>query len=200
MEVSKLMLCGNVDEDTPLFILIDIADSMMIDYTKILVKSKRSGTSKDLRITGVDTLIEKIISGPKYLIKAPYTRDMYTYMASMVNSETDWSVDNLTTAYNYSMGFTDKSKYLDLLKDTQILKYGYQDPQNMDNIQPVIIYGMCRYYGIKTKLLTTQDELRLSIDNFIKDKIELRNKIIENINFIDDILLLKAYHLIKELI
>lgn len=190
MEVSKLMLCSNIDENTPLFILIDIADSMSIDYTKILSKSGRSG---EVKILGVNTLIEKILSGPKYLIKIPYTRDMYTYMALMVNSEVDWTPEDLTTAYTHSMSFLDKSKYLDLAED---FKYGYQDSQNISNIQPIIVYGMCRYYQIETKLTMTQDELKTSYINFIKDKVELKKKIIEGI---DDNNLLDLYHLIQQL-
>ena len=188
MELSKLSLCGGVDENTPLFILIDIAESMSIDYTKIISKSRG-------KIIGVNNLIEGIRAGSGFLIKEPYTQDMYVDMAMLVNPNVDWIPDDLIKAYNHLIQFIDTSKYLDIPTDFECK---YQDSQNITAIQPVVAYAACKYYGITTNLLTTQEELRLKLSSFIKDKNELRKKIIGLVESLADDHLLGLYHYIKD--
>ncbi len=163
-ELSILNITGKLDNDTPIFIILEIADSMGISYDK---------GSNFLDV------VSKINSTHPMSISKPYKEADYVKMASFVNPYVDWDIGNLETSFKFLLNFKEGSRESILV--TSDSKFGPQTPDNPNNISNIIIYTLCKFYELKFSKHTTEEDLLTILLDFLQSKERIKESILKKI-------------------
>lgn len=176
-----LNITGKLTESTPLFVVLEIADSMEISY------------DKSKTISGI---ISEIHSKVPYTLNKPYKDIDYQKMALFVNPYVDWDIVSLETATKYLLNFQNPDTYITITIDS---KFGLQTPEYPNNIPNIIVYTLCKYYNLDLTIQTTEKELHDILHNFLKSRDMIKDVLYKKLDKMSDLQLLKTYNFLTKL-
>lgn len=152
--LSRLSITGKITVDTPLDVVLEIADSHNIDYSDL------EGS------VGLNTLINEINSEDVPSVHKTLTIEDYQNIAIFVNSKINWTIGSLEVAYKFLKSFRKSEQFLNLRND---FSYGPQTPSNPRSINESVVYGACKYYGISLAQGTSEEEMVRNLRTFLSD-------------------------------
>lgn len=152
--LSRLSITGKITVDTPLDVVLEIADSHNIDYSDL------EGS------VGLNTLINEINSEDVPSVHKTLTIEDYQNIAIFVNSKINWTIGSLEVAYKFLKSFRKSEQFLNLRND---FPYGPQTPSNPRSINESVVYGACKYYGISLAQDTSEEEMVQKLRTFLSD-------------------------------
>ena len=168
--LSRLLITGNVDLNTPLCIISEIADAHGINYDTNEFDNKQY----------IQELIDTINSNEKISIKFPIeVISDWEYLARFVNKSVLWPQNLLVKAYEYLSSF-----YMNpnLIKEMHInFISGIQTPENIYSINPCVLYKICRDSNINMTSKTTLDQLYKAVYYLKCDKSQLIDQCISSV-------------------
>ena len=105
-----------------------------------------------------------------------FSPDNYRQIARYVNDTVNWDADSLITAFDYLVGFFDKSVLQSIRPD---FSYGKQTPDDPYLLNACVIYSACRFHGIKCDFDTTGLEMSNALRTYMMcDSFDIRDRII----------------------
>lgn len=150
--LSRLNITGKLDGDTPIDVILEIADAHNIDYSSL------KGPS------GLNILIEQINSEDVPSVRKTLVMDDYYNIAIFVNSKIEWKSIPLEAAYKFLKSFNKKNRFLELRSD---FTHGAQTTQCPTSVCNSIVYGACKYFGIPLARETLEEEMVQMLRDFL---------------------------------
>lgn len=182
--LSRLLITGNIDINTPLCIISEIADAHGISYDINEFHSNKY----------VEELINIINSNEKITVKFPIEiLEDWEYLARFINKSVLWPQNLLIEAYEYLLSFTEHQAFsgrelLPFTKTNDLItkiptnfKCEIQTPENIYSINPCILYKICKSYGIYLTSETTLNQLYKAVYYIKCDKSKLIDKCVSSI-------------------
>ena len=171
--LSRLSLTGKLDKDTPLEVILIIADVHCIDYSNL--KS----------IDDIDTLLTEINSNNVESVSKSRKDEDYEKISHFINPDKNviWNKDDLEIAFLYLISFSDPRFYKDV---HPAFAFGAQTPENPRTLNECVVYTLCKYYSIELSLQTKIDEMVSMLRYFLSSK-ELVIQAITNKLYIADL-------------
>ena len=154
-KLSRLCITGPIDDNTPLDVLLEIAEAHNLDCSEL------SGDD------GISLLIDTINEEDVPTVRKNLTMKDYEDIAIFVNISTEWNIGDLTTAFKFLKSFRKPSEFLELRSDFQ---YGSQTKKNLNSINNSVVYGACKYFNIRLFQDTSQQEMVDTLRRFLSDK------------------------------
>jgi len=148
--LSRLAITGTVTATTPSIVLTEIADAHSITYEENRLNEPRYLTD----------LINVINTKNVNIVKEPYDMGAYQYIARFVNKNYEWKRSSLNVAFNKLLEYTNLNKLMEVHID---FKYGPQTPENPENLNACVLYGLCKANRIDTRFDSTIDEMASNI-------------------------------------
>jgi len=166
--LSRLLITGNIDLNTPLCIISEIADAHGINYDINEFDNKQY----------IQELIDIINSDEIISIKFPVESiNDWEYLARFINKSISWSQNLLIDAYKYLLLFY--TSISDLIKKIPInFISGIQTPENIYSINPCILYKICKDFNICITSKTTLSQMSQAVYYIKCDKSQLIDKCI----------------------
>ena len=152
VELSRLLITGSITQDTPLCVLLEIADAHGINYSVDDLNDKHF--SHHLLSTINQTKIKNIIY-PISNIKH------WKYLARFINKYIPWSRNKLVVAYEYLTNIS--SEILNLDKIPLEFNHGLQTVENPYSLNACVLYRICRNYNINLCYQTTINHMTYAI-------------------------------------
>lgn len=173
--LSRLLITGPINFNTPKSVLIEIADAhgIIIDNNYIDNDNYRK------------ELINTINKTKLVVIKKPYNLKDYSSIARFINNRCDWILNKLMNAFNFLLSFFifDKSFNIPVLTYDEII-YGIQTPDNPFTFNSCVLFGLCQYYRIDTNYNTSIENMLLSIKLTTLSSSSLYNILINKLSLI----------------
>ena len=168
--LSRLLITGDIDLNTPLCIISEIADAHGIDYDIDEFDNKQY----------VQELIDIIYSNEKIYINFPIeVISDWECLARFINKSALWPQKLLIDAYKYLSSFY--ISITDLSKKVPInFIGGIQTPENIYSINPCILYKICKDSNISITSKTTIMQMNQAVYYIKCDKSQLINKCISS--------------------
>jgi hypothetical protein len=170
--LSRLLITGNIDLDTPLCIICEIADAHGINYDLEYLNNIEYAQELINTINNEDNIIG---------IKIPIVDiNDWEYLARFVNKNASWTPEILLKAYSYLSGFTySEEKLLDRVPTD--FTGGIQTPENIYTINPCILYKICKDNKIKISHDSNLEQICKAVKFLKFDRSTLINKSIISI-------------------
>lgn len=163
--LSRLLITGNINYDTPLCIITEIADAHGINYNIEEFDNKQY----------ILELIDIINSDETVSINLPVESiDDWEYLARFINKSESWSQNLLIDAYKYLLSFMKNDNLIDNIPENFIV--GVQTPKNIYSTNPCILYKICKNFNISITSKTTINQLYQAVYYIKSDKTLLINK------------------------
>lgn len=158
VQLSRLIITGPLDQNTPICVITEILGCHGINYTKSYLSS----------VEYIQNAITTIISKPVPEIIPPYGRKNLSQIALFINDDPNcsWTRNSLVRALNFIRKFMTGDRRVfenPLLAIPDIFNVGNQTPREANNINACILYRTCRYYEITTNRNTTTDTMANAI-------------------------------------
>ena len=173
--LSRLLITGSVDINTPLCILSEIADAHGINYDASNFDDKQY-TQK---------LIDIINSNETVFIKFPINsiRD-WEFLARFINKSILWSQNLLVDAYKYLSSFNNDGVISENLINEISINFitGIQTSENIYSINPCILYKICKDFNINITSKTSIEQMSQAVHYIKCDKSQLISKIISSVH------------------
>ncbi len=147
MELSRLNITRDIDTNTPLIVLYDIAEAHDIIDNQYVLR-------EDEEYTNIE-LIEKIYKTPIKKIELPYDEQDFINIAKYINKNCEWTREILIKAFNFLQQFSNIQEY----KITEEFCYGSQTQNMPFNFNACIIYRLCKIYKIPMEVNTTINQM-----------------------------------------
>ena len=171
--LNRIYITGLISKDTPLCVVIEIAQSLNINIDKEQINEYYY----------YNRLIKTIKDTKGFLInkKETYTQEELQYIASFVNGnrEIKWRLNPLLKSFNHLMEFYNKEN-IEYPESEFII--GQKTPDNIYALNACMLYRMCIFYEISLTKNTTIEEMGYIIKNYSKTIDEIREMVIFNIN------------------
>jgi len=155
--LSRLFITGKLDIDTPLEVILSIADVHSIDYSYL---EQENNSEKDVpeMLEKIKRLIDEINEEKVETLNKRRRDEDYEKMAHFVNPNKDisWTKEDLEISFNFLLTFTDNRFYKDI---TPTFSFGQQTSGNLRSLNESVVYAVCKYYGIELDLYTKVDEM-----------------------------------------
>lgn len=150
--LSRLLITGEISQDTPLCVLLEIADAHGINYNKedlndIHFSHNILSTIYETKIVDIEYPINKL--------------DDWKYLARFINKSIPWSQNKLIAAYEYIQQFIDSD--VDINQIPVDFKFGLQTQTELYSLNACVLYKICRHYNIYLTYQTTIEQLFQSI-------------------------------------
>ena len=150
VSLSRLAITGAVDSSTPSVVLTEIADAHSIFWEPEQMNDPRY----------LAKLINTINTKNVNMVKEPYDMNDYKLIARFVNCHYQWKKGSLQTAFNLLLEYTNINK----LSEVHVgFKFGPQTPENPDNLNACVLYGICKVNRIDTRFDTSIEEMASNI-------------------------------------
>jgi len=176
--LSRLLITGKIDINTPLCIISEIADAHGINYDEKEFKNEQY----------IQELIEAINFNETIYVKFPIVDiNHWEHLARFVNKSVLWPQNLLIEAYNFLESFINNN-ILDKIPKNFIS--GIQTPDNIYYINPCILYRICKDFNISIASKTTIHEITQSVHYIKWDKSFLINKCISLMHKFDKLSLI----------
>lgn len=192
MELSRLSITNHINENTPVCVLIEIADAHGIGYDQ-----------KNINIPNFHrNLLKSINKASVYIVNSKYDSSELTYIARFINKHTKWPRGKLIQAYEYLIQFINNDNLMEKISND--FTTGLQTPENVFSINACILYKICTINRLNVNNRTTIEQMSYSVKLLREDdigSIMRRAKIfIENSNRINLInILMLSNHEIKDI-
>jgi len=149
MELSRLLITGELNMNTPMCVIKEIADAHGIKYDQM----------ENNTLTLQYKLIELINSTKveKIIIIKDSLRDIARY----INKDISWPKSKLLLAFNFLNQFNIVDDPLRILPKN--FKIGLQTPENIESINSCILYRICVLHKINLNNQTSIEEMEFSI-------------------------------------
>jgi len=172
--LSRLLLTGNIDINTPLCIISEIADSHGICYDLNEFNNKQY----------IQDLINIINFEEKIIIELPIkSLEDWEYLARYINKSISWPQDLLIKAYEFLSSFINDNNLDNFLINKIHINFisGIQTPENIYSINPCILYKICKIFNICLTTSTTVEQMSKAVYYIKCDKSQLIDKCISSI-------------------
>lgn len=171
MELDRLKITGPIDNNTPICVIIEIANTKLIDVE-----------IEKLNTPYINNLIKEINRKPIIKIN---NIDNINQIESMlvktfVNPTQDWRKSNLIKAAKHMITFYEN---VDIDSNFEV---GNKTEANIYAYNGCMLYKLCRYYQINVNRDTTKNEMESAIKRLLKGD-EIRESILDVINNMSNI-------------
>lgn len=152
--LNRLIVTGKLDQNTPLEIVLDIAEAHGIDYSFI-------NDPQD-----IIKLIDEINKENTWKLAKVKTDIDYEKMALFLNPYVNlsWDRNQLETGYLFYKSFSNPKEFSKLTPD---FKYGNQIPNDINLLNGCIVYAACKYFNIELEQTDSIDNIVLKLRNFL---------------------------------
>lgn len=164
-QLSRLLITEHINENTPICVLIEIADAHGITYDQ-----------KDIGNPNFSYhLMEAIhhthvpVVGEQMLLPELKDKTEWRYVARFVNKHSQWPQSKLIEAYNFLIGFMDKEDPLN--KIPLGFKFGSQTPENIKSINACVLYKICAGNRLNTHSRTTINQMAYAV-RMLRESVE----------------------------
>lgn len=160
--LSRLIITGDIDLDTPLCIISEIADAHGINY--------------DIDDFDIQELIKIINENNVKHIKFPIVGiNDWGFLARFINKNATWQQNLLAKAYGYLSSFMySEEKLINRLPEDFVI--GVQTLKNIYSINPCILYKICKENKVYINHKTTVEQLGQAVNYLRMSKSTLLNK------------------------
>lgn len=159
-KLSRLLITGPIDYNTPICVLKEIADAHGIKYNNLYCNDP------DFVNHIIDfinkTTVPKINADNKDITH-------WQYMARFVNKDCNWVQTKLLQAYNFLLKFINDEDPLKIIPNNFIL--GLQTPEQPYNINTCILYKTCIYHKLNVNSQTSISQMCYAV-RMLKENIE----------------------------
>jgi hypothetical protein len=131
MLISRLSIVQNIDINTPIIVLKEIALCHNINCSFDKVDN-----------IFIENFIEQITNNPIGVINQPFTNEDWNVIAKYVNPNEIWNILDLERAYNHLKNW-ETSFYIPSYFD-----YGMQTPRNIFKLNACVLYKICKNYNV----------------------------------------------------
>lgn len=157
--LSRLSITGHVYENTPMCVLMEIADAHGIRYT--YQDTEKPNFSQHL-LTSINQTQVPSISSVKDIHE-------WEYIGRFVNKHTSWPQRKLTEAYNFLLGFMNNEDPLTKIPESFVA--GVQTPENPKAINACVLYKTCIYHRLVVNPRTTVRQMAYAV-RMMRENIE----------------------------
>jgi hypothetical protein len=167
--LSRLLITGTIDFNTPLCIISEIADAHGINYDINNFNNNQY----------IQDLIDTINSEEIITINLPIIAiNDWEYLARFINKSVSWSQNLLIDAYEFLSSFIKN----DIDKIPKNFITGIQTPENIYSINPCVLYKICKIFDICMTSKTTINQMSQAVYYIKCDKSLLVNKCILSVH------------------
>jgi hypothetical protein len=149
--LSRLKITGTLDTSTPIDVILEIADVHNIDT---------------VNCTDIQMLIDEINKEDVPTLEGVIKKEDYVKIAKFVNSDVDWNLQELQTAYNFLKSFENPKEFQDI---TPSFICEPQTMENLNSLNSSVVYAACRHFDIELNINDSIDdmcnELRIYLSN-----------------------------------
>lgn len=156
-ELSRLLITGRVNENTPLCVLIEIADSHRISYDQ---KDYDGPNFAHHLLTSIQQTKVPILGEIK-------ETGEWRYVASFVNKHSEWPLKSLIEAYNFLMGFMGSEDPLNKIPKDFVT--GTQTPANPNAVNACVLYKICVHHRLNINARTTINQMANAVKMLRED-------------------------------
>lgn len=183
--LNRLIITGNLNEQTPFCVVKEIISSHNISSTRL--------DEKDIKFFQLQTEIQKINSYRATTLFGSPEKNL-RQIATFVNPDCKiWTKTSLLKAFDHLMNF-DK---LDSLKLSSIT-YSQKEPDNIEGYNACMLYGLCRKYNIETNWKMTGYQMANLLQKLVLDVNKLRSDLIPLLESLDKSQLLNIYSILEK--
>lgn len=145
--LSRLLITGNIDINTPICVLYEIA---VAHGVKVDISKCKNFSSIVKLVKNINETETPVISQIKYLYE-------FRFVARFVNKKSVWTTEKLMDAYNFLLKFTTDTNPLDIIPNE--FDIGPQTSENPYSINCCVLYKTCIYHGIRVNSDTTIEQM-----------------------------------------
>jgi hypothetical protein len=167
MELSRLLITGPLNIETPFCVVKEVADAHGIKYDGLEMNPMR--LQSELLLSIETTKIQKITS-----TEGNGVRDI----ARFINKYTPWPLSKLLLAFNFLNKFIEIDNPLKIIPTN--FKVGLQTPDNPESINSSVLFKICKYHGIKLTTETSIEDM-FNVVNMLREPNELLFDKVKNI-------------------
>lgn len=175
IEGSRSLIISQVDEETPIVVIMELAESM--NY-----KVDRNLTS-DNYINGLIDGINQYINGEDHIsimidlkrLNPLNSIENLTKVAKLINSDNHtWTTEQLFQAFSNLIVYASTNK-INIPKE---FTSGRMIPNKPENLDSTILYKLCMQIGVRTSRRTTLEDMDKILRLYLTPRLELINMII----------------------
>jgi len=146
--LDRLAITGSPDADTPLVVLLEIADAYDIDGET------------------ADELLRLVSAHRPSEVTFPFSAEDYKRIARFVNRHCEWDIDSLNEAFTFLQGYMTSGS--GPLPQTTF-RYGYQTPGDANKLNACVLYKLCRFYELPLTTTTSLSHMAMAIYMTVRD-------------------------------
>ena len=173
--LDRQNITGSICEDTPICVILEIADSLHLNYDSKKVKYPEY----------IHSIISTIKTCPIPCIdsKKEYNLDELSLIAKFINADSSimWRRKKVLEAFNHILKYTEKEPPI----PTGEWDIGQQTMNTPLSYNSCVLYKTCKYYGLYTNRNTTINNMAYSVRLLSNNNSELINKIINITKFLN---------------
>lgn len=164
-QLSRFDITGDVDNNTPVCVLIEMCDAHGINYD--LGVSKRPNFAQGL----IDSLYETNI----HTVHDIKSNESLRFVASFVNNKLNWPRSKLIEAYNFLIQFCNNEEPLH--KIPLNFHYGLQTPEHPTSVNACVLYKICVAHRLHVTCRTTIEQLAYAVQMLREDSAALLRRV-----------------------
>lgn len=165
--LSRKLITGNINENTPLIVLKEICDSHGIDFEE----------EEDISI---DEYLDAIEDTEIYQVSLNNKHKSSSYVARFVNKNCLWNINTLYKAFDFLIGFSKEGTLEEMIKlIPNNLIFGQQDKDNIYSINYCICYKICILGGINLSFDSSKEYLQNAVTLLKYNEMNLRNLVLK---------------------
>lgn len=154
--LSRLSITGEINFNTPLCVLLEIAGAHGIKYE-----------DDNIKRTDIPLLIDKIYKTDIPSVSSNKTGKDWSYIARFVNKNINWSKSTLIEAYNFLISFCTEDDVLNKIPSKY--NYGLQTMEDTHSINACILYKICKYHDLKLNTHISINQMAYAV-NLLKEE------------------------------
>jgi hypothetical protein len=154
IKLNRLLITGNLNEYTPLCVLLEIADAHGIKYEIDDIKNNK------FPIWIISSIINTDFNAINLSLNDLSLNDL-TKIGRFVNNRCNWTKRKLIIAFNFLMDFINIDDPLKRIEKEYII--GSQTPENPNSINACILYKICKFHKINLNVNTTINQMAYGI-------------------------------------
>lgn len=158
-QLSRLAITGHIHEQTPMCVLLEIADAHAIKY-----KLEDLGTPSFAR-----HLLASIHNTPIPSVGEIKEKNELQFVARFVNNHKSWPQSKLIQAYNFLLGFANNDNPLNKLPPDFVAEL--QTPDNPFAINACVLYKICSHSRLNINSRTTINQMAYAV-RMLRENIE----------------------------
>lgn len=150
--LSRLLITGHIHEQTPVCVLIDIADAHGIKY--LGEDTEKPNFSQHI--------LASINETRTFVLQDMKSMDEWSNVARFVNKHSKWPRNKLSQAYNFLIGFSNNENPLPKINHPFLV--GPQTPENIFSVNACILYKICVHHRLNVNSHTTINQMAYAVN------------------------------------